>query len=330
MNAVLIGFGYWGPNIAKNLQKSDNFNLYGICDIEKAKLDKAKRIYGDSIKYYTDYKEALSDDEVNICAVALCDNIGQHVARDVLAASKHLFMEKPMATNMHDAVRLKELAEKNNVMIHVDHVLVFHPIIRRIKEIIDSGELGQLIFFESNRANLGPHIKSDINAMWDLAVHDLAILDYLCDGQPAIKTECIGLKKYGDKEILTYLTLKYDMFIAMIKSSWFSPLKDRTMIISGSKKMIVFNDLKESEKLMIYDKGVDLASSGANEYGVYEAKVRTGDLFVPNIDPEDSLLNSLDHFADCIKSNKPSISGADQAIRILRILESADASLAEG
>jgi predicted dehydrogenase len=189
---------------------------------------------------------------------------------------------------------------------------------------IDSGELGELIAFESNRANLGPHIKQDMNAMWDLAVHDLAILDYLCGGQEVRKVACIGEKRYGDQEILTYLTLKYDGFAAMIKSSWFSPLKERNIVITGTKKMIVFDDLKDSEKLVIYDKGVEFDSAQFKEYGKYEAKVRTGDLYIPYIEPEDALLNSLGHFANCIKSGQPSISGPDQAIRILHILNAAD------
>ena len=295
--------------------------------MDEKKLAKAKNLYGDKVKYYTDYKDVIADVAVDMCAVALRNEIGQIVAREVLKAKKHLFMEKPMATKLEDAKLLKRLAEENGVLIHIDHILVYHPIIRKIKEIIDSGELGELIFFESNRANLGPHIKNDMNAMWDLAVHDLAILDYLCNGKHARDVECMGVKKFGDQEVLTYLTIQYSNYIAMLKSSWISPLKERTIIISGTHKMIVFNDLKESEKLMIYDKGVEINKELFSEYGKYEAKVRMGDLYVPNIEREDSLLNSLTHFAECIRENKQSISGPDQGIRVLEILEKADCSL---
>lgn len=329
MNAVLIGFGYWGPNIARNLSKSKEFTFHGICDADEKKIEKAKSLYGDRIRYYTDYRDVLRDDSVGMCAVALRNDIAQQVARDVLRSGRHLFMEKPMATKMEDALALKELAEKNGVLLHVDHILVFHPIIRRIKSIIDSGELGELVFFESNRANLGPHIKNDMNAMWDLAVHDLAILDYLCGGKQAKKADCVGVKKFGKQEALTYLTICYDDFVAMIKSSWISPLKERTIIVSGTNKMIVFDDLKESEKLMIYDKGVDINKQLFEDYGEYEAKVRLGDLFVPNIEPEDSLQNSLKHFAGCISSGCQSIAGPDQAIRTLRILEEAEKCLGQ-
>lgn len=326
-NTVLIGFGYWGPNIAKNLHQSVDFTLYGICDLDDSKLARAKSIYGDGIRYYSDFREALLDPEVTVCAVALRNDVGQMVAREVLRTGRHLFMEKPMAVTMEDALLLKKLGEANDCIIHVDHILVFNPIIKRIKSMIDNDELGELISFESNRANLGPHIKQDMNAMWDLAVHDLAILDYLCNGQDVCNVTCIGQKRYGDQEILTYLTLKYERFAAMIKSSWLSPLKDRNIVITGTKKMLVFDDLKDSEKLMIYDNGVDFDRTQFNEYGKYEAKVRTGDLYVPYIEPEDALLNSLGHFADCIKGRQPSISGPDQAIRILRILKAADEKL---
>jgi len=328
-NVVLIGFGYWGPNIAKNLARSKDFALYGICDKDEAKLRKAKAVYGDSAQYWQDFREPLADSAVEACAIALRNDIGQEVARQVLASGRHLFMEKPMSTNMDDALLLKQLAQDNGVLIHVDHILIYHPILRRIKEMVDSGELGDLISFESNRANLGPRIKQDMNAMWDLAVHDLAILDYLCGGKTPVKVDCTGEKRYGNQEILTYLTVKYDGFVAMIKSSWFSPLKERNIILSGTKKMIVFDDLKESEKLMVYDKGIEFNETQFSEYGSYEARMRTGDLHVPYIEFEDSLLNSLNSFADCIRAGRPSLSDPDQAIRILSILCAADAKLKE-
>jgi predicted dehydrogenase len=328
-NAVLIGYGYWGPNIAKNLSKSKDFHFYGICDIDESKLEKAKYLYGDRIKYFTDYRDALADRNIDVCALALRNDIGQTAARAVLKSGRHLFMEKPMATNLDDALILMRLAEQNGVLIHTDHILVYHPIVKRVKTIIDSGELGEMVSFESNRTNLGPHFKRDMNAMWDLAIHDLAVLDYLCGGQSARKVECMGERRYGDQEILTYLIVKYDRFIAMIKSSWFSPLKDRTMTISGTKKMLVFDDLKESEKLMIYDKSVEIDENAFKEYGNYEAKIRLGDLYIPYITAEDSLLNSLTHFADCIREKRPSLSGPEQAIRILRILAMADEDLAK-
>ncbi|MGL4484269.1 MAG: Gfo/Idh/MocA family protein, partial [Anaerovoracaceae bacterium] len=220
MQVVLIGYGYWGPNIAKNLSSSNKTELYGICDNDRTKLEKAKAIFGDSVKYFDDYRKVLLDENVQVCAVALRDDIGQTVAKEVLKSKKHLFMEKPMAIDMKDALLLKKLAEENAVKIHVDHVLIYNPVVKIIKSIIDSGELGEVIHFESNRANLGPHIKQDMNAMWDLAVHDLAIIDFLFDGKKPTKIDCAGIKKHSDQEVLTYLTITFDNCIAMVKSSW--------------------------------------------------------------------------------------------------------------
>lgn len=328
-NAVLIGFGYWGPNIAKNINISKELNLYGICDSDPGKIEKAKSIYGEKVRYYSDYLEMLKDETIDACAVALRDNIGQTVARAVLSSGRHLFMEKPMAVKMEDALALKGLAEKNGVILHVDHILVYNPFIRKIKEMIDGGELGDVISFESNRTNLGPHIRQDINAMWDLAVHDLAIIDYLCGSKKVMKVDCVGKKLYGEQEVITYMTIEYEDFVAMIKSSWFSPMKERNISISGAKKMVVFNDLMESEKLVIYDKGVDYDESSFEEYGKYEAKIRLGDISIPYIEPEDALLNGLNQFAKCISEGIPSPSGPDQAIRILSILNAAENKLSE-
>lgn len=328
MNTVLIGHGYWGPNIAKNLKRSNKLNLYGICDISEKALDRARAIYGESVRYYTDYEEVLKDPAVEACAVALRNTINQTVARAVLRAGKHLFMEKPMAMSMENALILKRLGEENHVTIHVDHILVYNPVIRRLKEMVDSGEMGSLIYFESNRANLGPHIKNDMNVIWDLAVHDVAVMDYLFNAPTPTDITCRGIAHYGDREELTYMTVMFPEMIAMFKSSWISPLKERSMLVCGTKKMAVFNDLQEpSQKLSIYDKGVDISENAFHEYGHFEAKIRTGDLYVPYLEPEDSLLNSLNHFADCVKTGKPSITGPDEAIRVLEIITRADQSL---
>jgi len=208
-------------------------------------LAKARSVFGDEVSYFTNYEDVLSDPRPAACAVALRNEIGQTVARAVLDSGRHLFMEKPMAVTMDDAFELKRRAEAHSVVLHVDHILLYHPIIQRIKTMLDSGELGDLINFESNRANLGPHIKQDINAMWDLAVHDLAIVDWFSGGQEPEHVGVLGERRYGDQEILTYLSLKYSNFVAMIKSSWFSPLKERSIVISGTRKMVVFDDLRE-------------------------------------------------------------------------------------
>lgn len=328
MNIALIGFGYWGPNIAKNLMKSKRADLYAICDISEENLSRAKALYGSATRYITDYHTLLNDPNVDGIALALRYNVSFPIAKEILQAKKHLFIEKPLALRVEDVNALGKLSEEMGVVLHTDHIMVFNPIIRYIKGMLDAGELGELLYFDSSRMNLGPHIKNDINVMWDLAVHDLAVLDYFCGGKEPLRVSAMGISHYsGQKEELTYLTAAYDSFVAFLKSSWISPLKERMMVVGGTKKMVVFDDMKLDEKLMIYDKGVDLRDD-FSVYGNYELRVRMGDMNAPYIHAEDSLLNSIEHFVDCIENHKESISGYRQAARVISILEQADAQLA--
>lgn len=318
----LIGYGYWGPNIARNLNRTKKAELYAICDMDESKLGKAKKLYGDSVKYVKDYNDIV--DEVDGFCIALRQDVSYPMAVELLKRGKHLFMEKPLATSTKEVETLGKLSEDYGVTLHVDHIMVFHPIVRYVKEMIVSGELGELMYFDISRMNLGPHIKNDINAMWDLAVHDLAVLDYLCDGLEAQRVSAVGLAHYGKSEELTYLNIAYDGgVIASVRSSWISPIKERRMIIAGTKKMVIFDDMKMDEKLTICDKGIDI-SQDFEEYGKYEARVRLGDLVMPHIETEDILLNSIEHFVDCINEKKESIAGYKQARRVISILEKAD------
>lgn len=324
MKIALIGYGYWGPNIARNLNRTKKAELYAICDMDERKLDKARKLYGEGVRYVKDYHDLVN--EVDGFAIALRQDISYPIAQELLKRGKHLFMEKPLAVSTKEVEVLGKLSEEYGVTLHVDHIMIFHPIIRYIKRMIDSGEMGELLYFDISRMNLGPHIKSDINAMWDLAVHDLAVVDYLCGGLEVKKVSASGLSHYGSSEELTYLTLEYDGIVASVRSSWLSPIKERRMIIGGTKKMVIFDDMKTDEKLVICDKGFDI-SGDFEEYGKYEARVRLGDLLVPHIETEDILLNSIEHFIDCIQEEKESVAGYQQAYRVISILEQADKSM---
>ena len=324
MNIALIGYGYWGPNIARNVNTSQKANLYAICDLSEQMLAKARQLYGDRVRYETDYHRVLEDPAVEGVALALRYDVSFPIAKEVLAAKKHLFIEKPLALSTERVRELGKLSEANGVTLHTDHIMVYHPIIRYIKRMIDSGELGELLYFDSSRVNLDPHIKNDINAMWDLAVHDLAVLDYFCGGKTPVSVRALGMRHYGPTEELTYLTVGYDSMVAFLKSSWISPLKERMMIVGGTQKMIVFDDMKSDEKLMIYDKGIDTPDD-FTEYGRYEAKVRIGDMYAPFIPFYDALGASIDHFIDCAQTGSASQSDWRQAERVIGVLEQADA-----
>ena len=321
INVVQVGYGYWGTNVARNLMAARNANLYDICDSRQESLDKARKVYLDTVEYSLEYQKYLDDPRVDAFAVVIQTEPSYQVALDVLAAGKHLFIEKPMASNTKRAEDICRLANEKGRIVHCDHIMVYHPIIRYIKNMVDSGELGDLIYFDVSRINLGP-IRMDVNSMLDLAVHDLAVIDYLSGGQEPFHVEAIGEKRYGEQETLTYLTMKYPGFLAHIKSSWISPLKERRVMIGGTKKMLIFDDMRRVDKLTIYDQGIIKKEKG-DEYGAYEFKVRTGDILVPFIPHEDALRNSVEHFADCVQSGRPSLSGPEQALRVTKILDAA-------
>lgn len=327
MNIALIGYGYWGPNVAKNIFANKKLRLHTICDLKQVRLDKAHNLYVEQSLYETDYRKVLRNPEILAVAVAVETSAHFQLVKDALNAGKHVYVEKPFTSTVSEAEVLRNLAYEKGLIIHVDHIMMYHPCIQKIRELIVSGELGEFLYIEAMRMNLG-QIKKDVSAMADLAVHDLSIIDYLSDGKEPFYIKAVGEKKYNPKESLTFLMLRYHDFIAHIQSSWISPLKERKLIVAGTKKMVVFDDMKPStEKLTIYDKGVDIVAGSDVEYEDYAVKTRVGDILIPYIPEQDALFNSIDHFAACIESCKPSASGPDQAIRVLKILELADQTM---
>ena len=328
ISIALIGFGYWGPNIAKNIAASKKTRLYAICEANSQRLERARNMYVSAdVKLVSDYHQLLDDPNVDAVAIATATQFNYRIAMDAIAAGKHLFIEKPMTATSAQAREIAEAAEKKGIIIHVDHIMVYHNIIEYIKNIIDSGDLGELLYYDSSRINLGP-IRKDVNAMLDLAVHDLAVIDYMSNGKTPFAVSAAGGVDYANQEALTYLTMKYDNFIAHIKSSWISPVKERRIIVGCTKKMIIFDDVKATDKLIIYDSGIEVETTDV--CGEYEYKVRTGDTIAPFFDNKDALLASVEHFADCINSGIQSRSSPLQAIRVIEILERAQECMQAG
>jgi len=321
MNVVHVGYGYWGSNVVKNLARAKDVKLIAICDMFSSQLEKAKALYGDKIKYENSHTAFLNDSGVDAFTLAVQTDPSFQMAKDILNAGKHLFIEKPIATNAQRAQVLTDLAKEKNLILHCDHIMIYHPIIRYIKKMIDSGELGEITNIEVSRANLGP-VRKDVNAMMDLAVHDIAVVDYLTGGREPLSVHAAGETLYGGQEALTFLTMKYDGFIVHIKSSWVSPVKERTTLVCGTKKMVIFDDARSTDKLSVFDCGLE--KKGENEEtGFYDYKVRPGDAAFPQIPPEDALLNSIEHFANCVKTGAQSLSGGGQSIKVMKVLDAA-------
>lgn len=327
LKVALIGYGYWGPNVAKNLYRNKQVDFKYICDLRRDRLDLARDLYANEIQYTTNFNEVIADDSIEMVCLAVETSAHFELGRRVINAGKHLYVEKPFTDNVEQAVELKELAAKKGVIIHVDHIMIYHPAIVKIKEIMDAGELGDLIYMDCSRMNLGK-VKNDVSAMWDLSVHDLSIIDYLSDGTEVKKVKSIGRIIYSTKPSVTFITADYGSFIANIKANWISPIKERKLIIAGTKKMLVYDDVDVLNKLIVYDKGFDvIKASDPMEYSEFVVKTRSGDAVIPQLDVGDALYNSLEHFRQCIVNGRESMSGPDAAIRVLMVLEEADKNM---
>ncbi|KAI4443532.1 Gfo/Idh/MocA family oxidoreductase [Schaedlerella arabinosiphila] len=324
INAALIGYGYWGPNVAKNLYKNKQYNLKYICDLRQDRLDFAKGLYANDVYYTTSFDEVIADDGIDVVCLVIETSAHYSLAKQVIEAGKHLYVEKPFTDNVNQAIELKKLAKEKGVIIHVDHIMIYHPAIVKIKEIIDAGDLGEIIYMDCSRMNLGK-VKNDVSAMWDLSVHDLSIIDYLSNGTEVKTVKSMGRVIYSTKPSVTFITADYGTFMANIKANWVSPIKERKLIIAGTKKMLVYDDVDVLNKLIVYDKGFDvIKASDPMEWSEFVVKTRSGDAIIPQLEVADALYNSLEHFRQCIVDKSESLSGPDAAIRVLKVLEEAD------
>ncbi len=321
---ALVGYGYWGPNVAKNIYRNKNLEFAYICDKRQERLQLAKDIYAQSVNYTADYKDVIDDPSVDAVALAVETSAHYELAKAALLAGKDLYVEKPFTDNVQDALELKALAQERGLIIHVDHIMVYHPAIRKMKEIIDRGEIGDFIWIDCSRLNLG-QVKNDVNSMWDLTVHDLAIVEYLTGGSKVKSVKAMGTKMYSSRYSITQLMVQYEDFFSSMRASWISPIKERKLIVAGTKKMIVYDDVDVVNKLVVYDKGFDVQEE--MEYSQYVVKARNGDAYIPQLNVEDALYNSLEHFRNCMVTREQSMTDADAAIRVIDILERADESL---
>ena len=327
LNIALIGYGYWGPNVARNIYKNRELNFTYICDIKEDRLELARQLYANEVKYTTSFEEVIADESVDAICLAVETSAHFDLGKRVIEAGKHLYVEKPFTDNLMQARELKELAARLNVTIHVDHIMIYHPAVMKIKEIMESGELGDIIYYDCSRMNLG-RVKNDVSCMWDLSVHDLSLIDYLSEGAEVHSVKSIGRIIYSTKPSVTFVTADYGDFIASIKANWISPIKERKLIVAGTKKMLVYDDVDVLNKLIVYDKGFDMIKAAdVMEYSEFVVKTRMGDAVIPKLESGDALFNSVEHFRQCIMNKSESMSGPDAAIRVLTVLEEADKNI---
>jgi len=325
MRFGVIGYGYWGPNIVRNLRALDSTQVVAICDKSDVALRRAGQAFPD-VRLTTDCSELLSAPDID--AIAVITPVWTHfeLAKSALKNGKHVFVEKPFTATSAQAEQLINLAEQKNLQIMVDHTFLFTGAVKKIRQLMDENALGKLYYYDSTRVNLGL-FQHDVNVLWDLAPHDLSIVDYLI-GERAEAIVATGEKHLNGLTDVAYLTAYFpDNVIAHINVNWLSPVKVRTTLIGGEKKMLVWNDLEVDEKIKIYDRGVNMSS----REGVYNLLVsyRSGDMWSPKVEATEALKAELAYFVKCIETGEPPINDGLAGMRIVRMLEAAEESLSK-
>ena len=320
---AVIGYGYWGPRIARNFNAADDCKVVTICDKNTSSLNRAGRDFP-NVELTSDFNAVIASPGVD--AVAVVTPVWTHYALvdAALKNGKHVFVEKPFTSTSAQAEQLIELADRKNLQIMVDHTFLFTGAVQRIRRMVDEGTLGKLYYYDSTRVNLGL-FQHDVNVIWDLAPHDLSIVDHLTTNAPQYVTAS-GQSHLNGLEDLAYITVYFsDQLIAHINVNWLSPVKVRTTLIGGEKKMLVWNDLEADEKLKLYDKGVEIASS----QNVYELLVsyRSGDMWAPRVEQTEALAAEAKYFAECVSKDQRPFNDGRAGLRIVRLLEAADKSL---
>ena len=323
MNFGVIGFGYWGPNVVRNLANLEGSQVVSIAEMSPAARARAQKAYP-GIRVTADAAELIASPDID--AVAVITPVWTHyeLAKAALENGKHVFVEKPFTSTTAQGEALIELASRKNLKIMVDHTFLFTGAVKKICQLLDEGILGQLYYYDSTRVNLGL-FQHDINVLWDLAPHDLSIMDHLIKANPEAIV-ATGQKHLNCHEDVAFMTLYFpDNVIAHINVNWLSPVKVRTTLIGGEKRMLVWNDLEADEKLKVYDKGVAIT----NREGVYELLVnyRSGDMWAPQLEQVEALRQELSYFVDCVSNSKDPHNDGCAGLRVVRMLEAATDSL---
>jgi predicted dehydrogenase len=324
INVGVIGYGYWGPNMVRNFYANQDAKVLKVSDLSKDRLALVESGYP-TIKTTTDFKELVKDPEID--AVVIATPVSHHfpAAKEALESGKHVLLEKPMTATVEESEKLIELAEKKNVKLMVDHTFLYTGAVRKMKELVQSGELGDLYYFDSVRVNLGL-FQHDINVVWDLAPHDFSIMDFLLQKDPEM-VSAVGVCHLGDLENMAYVTVQYPgNLLGHLHVNWLAPVKVRTTLIGGTKKMIVYDDTEPSEKVKIYDKGVNYHEKKEDVYQML-VQYRSGDMLAPKLEASEALKLVSREFTDSINENRKPLTDGVAGLRVVKLLQSATESM---
>lgn len=321
----VIGLGYWGPNLLRNFCQTRSCQAKYGCDLDSNILQKFTFQYP-LVTFTDNYEDLLQDPELEAIAIATPTSTHFDLAKLALEHGKHVLVAKPLAQLVEECRLLIKLAEKTKLVLAVDHTFLFSGAVRKIKELIQNHELGDIYYFDSERINLGL-IQQDANVIWDLAPHDLSILNYILAERQPIKVFAVGSKHINSKvEEMAHITIWFDGgLVGHIHVSWLSPVKLRKTLIGGSEKMLIYNDLEPHEKVRIYDKGAYL-----NEVTPFEPAYRSGDVYIPKLDTTEPLKKEIEHFINCIEGKEKPLVGGPAGLAVVEVLAACDRSLRKG
>lgn len=323
----VIGYGYWGPNLVRNFAEGSDTQVVAVADMKSDRLQLAARRYP-GIETVSDYRDLLNNPRID--AVAISTPVSTHfpLAMEALQAGKHVLVEKPMTADSDQALRLIDEAARRNLVLMVDHTFVYTGAVRKMRELINTGSLGEIYYYDSTRVNLGL-FQHDVNVIWDLAVHDLSIMEYILPEEP-VEVSATGIGHVnGAGEDTAYVSVFYSgSIIAHLNVNWLSPVKIRRTLIGGTKSMIVYDDIESSEKIKVYDKGVVVKNGPESLYKLM-VSYRSGDIYTPRIDVTEALSIEVQHFADCIQTGATPITDGHAGLRVVNVLEAATRSVRE-
>ena len=321
----VIGYGYWGPNLVRNFMAALGSAVTRVCDLRDERLSSLGKIYP-GIKTCSDATDLINDPEID--AVIIATPVSSHfdLAMSALKAGKHVLVEKPLAAKSDQARKLVDEAAARNLVLLVDHTFVYTDAVRKIRELIGSGQLGDIYYYDAVRVNLGL-FQHDVNVIWDLAIHDLSIIDHVLPSKP-VAVSATGISHVpGQPENVAYITLFFSSAqIAHVHVNWLTPVKVRHTLIGGSEKMILYDDLEPSEKLKVYDKGIDVTPEPEDVYKML-VSYRLGDMWAPQLSNTEALQTEALHFIDCIENKKQPETDGPAGLRMVNLIEAAETSL---
>ena len=324
----IVGYGYWGPNVVRNFADVPGCQLVAVSDMQSERLALAARRFP-GIDTFADPRALIAHPGIDAIVIVTPVSTHYELALQALVAGKHVLVEKPLAATSAQAARLVEEADRRGLVLSVDHTFVYTGAVRKIHELVTTDALGDMYYYDSVRVNLGL-FQHDVNVIWDLAVHDLAIMDHVLPLQPCA-VSAIGMSHLpGGQENIAYLTLFFESrLIAHIHVNWLAPVKVRRTLIGGSRKMIVYDDLEPSEKIKVYDKGasVNLQGTGSQRHRML-VDYRSGDMWAPQLDITEALAHEARHFIGCVEQGRSTLTSGEAGLRVVRLLEAASQSIA--